>query len=100
MAQTCRMCDSATEILKCGYGWPCYDGLVVCDDHKPHETPLLVDELAAAGRDLVRELSDWLIDEARPVWGHTNAGCVVTKRDRLNVVLARYQEEVGDGEVS
>lgn len=97
MAKTCRTCEKSVMEPRCYYHAKrfCYTA-EDCPHHGQRETPLLVDALAETGRDLVRELSDWLIDEARPVWGYTNAGCVVTKRDRLNVVLARYKEEVGD----
>jgi len=66
-----------------------------CSDWHPAQ-PLLVDELAKAARDLTLELSSFLMEEARGVWGNTNVACVVTKRDRLNEILARHKQEVGD----
>ena len=96
MAKTCRTCSWSSVRWRCAIHHKHVRGNEIMECYEPRETPLLVDELAEAALDLMRELSDWLIDEARPVWGHTNAGCVVTKRDRLKVVLARYKEEMGD----
>jgi len=59
--------------------------------------PPLVGELAEAARALTLELSSFLIEEAREVWGNTNVACVIRQRDRVKEALARHQKEVGDG---
>ena len=93
MEKTCRMCDSATTVLKCKHGWPCYDGPVVCDDHKPRETPL-VDVLAAALRWLWdRRYTDG--DESGVTPGYT-IRLTPDECNRVQAVLIRHQEEVGD----
>lgn len=100
-------CASGGQIIRCAHvikpvGAPCpgfwpNTGPVTPKPEAPTVTPLLVDELAKAARDLTLELSSFLMEEAREVWGNTNVACVVTKRDRLNEVLAQYQKEVGGG---
>ena len=46
-----------------------------------------IEALAEKAQDLVTELSDWAIDEARQSWGHTNANVVQRKRDALQAAI-------------
>lgn len=92
MAKACRTCGSASRVLKCAYGWPCYEGPVVCEDHEPRETPLLVDELAKACDQAIIYLR-WL-----PTYNH-KAGFDADRQAvlvDLRKAKARYQEEVND----
>ena len=77
----------------CKFAYTCEYAHREC--REPRET-LLVDALAEAARGLMLELSSFLIEEARPVWGNTNTACLIRQRDKVKEALARYKKEVGD----
>lgn len=78
-------------MLKCGYGWPCYEGPVVCEDHKPRETPLLVDALAERLKQLIEITETLLMD----VWPGPEKGAKLAAIEAAKAILAQYEEEVG-----
>ena len=95
MAKTCRTCEFWNEFPQ--EGW-CFltDGKLICkaktpgcEDHKPRETPLLVNVLAIAAK-LLLEKMDNIGD------GMLFNLDLLDARDILKAALARYKEEVGD----
>ena len=102
MAKTLRTCELARPSWWCGHQWTHDPICILCDAHKPRETPLLVDVLAAALR--------WVWDR-RYTDGDTSgqypSGCerpgytirlTPAECDRVQAVLIRHKEEVGDDE--
>ena len=92
MEKTCRACNKSVMEPRCYYHAKrfCYTA-EDCPHWRERETPLLVDALAKVTRALMVELSharerdpDRICDEDCLEWAR--------------IVLARYQEEVGDEE--
>jgi len=88
MAKTCRGCKFVSIRWWCHY----HQWLTTkpCDDHKPRETPLLVDALTKACQVAFTHLSGEAtkFSEREPI----------AVRSRLKKALTRYKEEVSDAQ--
>ena len=89
MAKTCRTCEFARLSWWCGYHMTHDPICILCDEHKPRETPLLVDALAEAAKLLLEKLhniGDGMLFNLD----------ILDARDILEKALTRHQEGVGD----
>ena len=93
MAKMCRTCEFARPSWWCGHQWTHDPICILCDEHKPRETPLLVDVLAEA---LTMVWSKELpFRRETGAWG--SAIYLIPRECRMvRTALARYKEEVGD----
>ena len=85
MAKTLRTCEFARLSWWCGHHMTHDPICMMCDEHKPRETPLLVDVLRIALQLLLVPLRN----------------SEMPRYDRLAIgeaALARYYKEVGDDE--
>ena len=93
MAKTCRTCESCYPCYGCSEeGMPVDDIITVhsCPDHKPRETPLLVDELVEA-------LKAMLTLPYRPLRSSPQQASRIDAIEvNAKAAVSRYQEEVGD----
>ena len=97
MAKTCRTCEFCYPCYGCSEeGMPVDDIITAhfCPDHKPRETPLLVDELAKA--------LYWLLNLHHDVskGGQRYAVVGIEWEEALDAgmrIHTRYKEEVGGG---
>jgi len=86
MPKTCRTCTEANPILDCYYqGTLSGDCAELCPYYMQRETPLLIDELAEAVKELL--VIRFAFDPQLAV-----------VRERGRTVLARYQKEVCDAQ--
>ena len=93
MAKTCRTCNFSAVARECNRRHIWVSDTEFCGDYKPRETPLLVDALAKVTRALMVELSH---AKERDPGRICDEDCLEWAR----IVLARYQEEVGDAAMS
>ena len=99
--ETCRTCESMSMVMKCAHEWTCEEeGSRACDEHKPRETPLLVDEFAEVVSAMIDAMTGpWYV--YRKMLGTQEVNKEVVRKagelvTRAYVLLGRHQKEVGD----